>query len=339
MRSSESRPNTKPKESPVITRAKPRFKKTITKPKMPKTIKVLGYTAPHRPVRKHTLPRTSKIPAGVAPEIAAAKTGAACVDSRLSFHPLAEIFPVLDDDRLQALANDITEHGLLDPIVLHERKILDGRSRYLACIRIGVAPKFQRYVGDDPLGFAIGRNVHRRHLTKTQRVLTAARAATLPVGSNQNTPGLPIGRAAKIFDVSERNIARAKAILLRGTAQLVEAVETGKVAVSRAADLRDLAEEVQVAKLREIIERKRKPRNNTKKPGSTGSESTAPGRSGEVRPSQPTPSTECDFVIPKAVDRRVPGDDEVSCSDLLAAWFQAPKLVRLRFIEEVIREF
>jgi len=165
------------------------------------------------------------------------------VDSPVSFHPLAAIFPMAAVDRLQVLADDIAAHGQLDEIILHEGKILDGRSRYLACKRAGVAPKFQNYAGNDPLGLVIGRNVHRRHLTYRQRVMAAARAATLPVGANQTTPGLPIGKAAAVFEVSARNIARAKAILHRGTAELLQAVESGKVALYRAAELCGLAQE------------------------------------------------------------------------------------------------
>ena len=132
--------------------------------------------------------------------------------SPLSFHPLAEIFSVLAEDRLQALADDIAAHGQLEDIVLHEGKILDGRCRYLACQRLGVARKFRNYAGTNPLALVLSQNVHRRHLTDYQRLMAAARAATLPLGANQNTVGLPIGAAAQIFQVSARGIARAKAI-------------------------------------------------------------------------------------------------------------------------------
>jgi ParB-like chromosome segregation protein Spo0J len=59
------------------------------------------------------------------------------------FHSLAEIFPVLGEQHLEALAKDVAARGLLDEIVLCDGKILDGRCRYLACERAGVAPKFR----------------------------------------------------------------------------------------------------------------------------------------------------------------------------------------------------
>jgi ParB-like chromosome segregation protein Spo0J len=40
------------------------------------------------------------------------------------FHPLADIFPMLDDDELKALAEDIKAKGLTEPITLYEDKVL-----------------------------------------------------------------------------------------------------------------------------------------------------------------------------------------------------------------------
>src|ERR1700677_873101 len=51
----------------------------------------------------------------------------------LEFHPLAHIFPMLDDDELKTLAEDIKDKGLTEPITLYEGKVLDGRNRYRAC--------------------------------------------------------------------------------------------------------------------------------------------------------------------------------------------------------------
>ncbi len=173
------------------------------------------------------------------------------------FHPLATIFPLLGDAQIEALADDIKVHGLLEPIVLHEGKILDGRCRWLACERVGVPPSFRAYDGNDLLGSVISLNMHRRHLTKSQRVLAAARAATLPFGSNQMTPGLPIGRAAEVFSVSARNIARAKNILREGVPELVGAIECGKISLYRAAKVCELAQNVQAATLDQILQEKR----------------------------------------------------------------------------------
>jgi hypothetical protein len=76
---------------------------------------------------------------------------------RREFHYLANIFPMLAGDEAKALADDISEHGLREPITLLEGKILDGRNRYIACLDAGIEPRFTHYRGGRPrrlCGFA-----------------------------------------------------------------------------------------------------------------------------------------------------------------------------------------
>ena len=91
----------------------------------------------------------------------------------MEFHPLVELFPALEGEPLKALAGDIKEHGLLEPILLYEGKIIDGRNRYLACRAVGVEPAYREWSGDGIASLVQSLNVHRRHLTKSQRALIA----------------------------------------------------------------------------------------------------------------------------------------------------------------------
>jgi ParB-like chromosome segregation protein Spo0J len=124
--------------------------------------------------------------------------------SGLEFHPLANLFPLLDGDDLDDLVADIKAHGLHEKIVTYEGMILDGRNRYRACIDAGIEPTYTAYQGDDPVAYVISLNLRRRHLDESQRAMVAAKLATLQLGDNQHSEGLPIGRS------SERNPATSK---------------------------------------------------------------------------------------------------------------------------------
>jgi len=85
------------------------------------------------------------------------------------FHPIANLFPLMEDKEIEELALDIQVHGLLQPIVKYQGKILDGRNRYLACGSVNIEPRFIEYSESDPAGFVTSMNIERRHLTPTQR--------------------------------------------------------------------------------------------------------------------------------------------------------------------------
>ena len=155
----------------------------------------------------------------------------------MPFHPLADLFPLPSEDGLRALADDIADHGLREPIVTLEGQILDGRCRYLACKMAAVDPLFENHVGDDPIAYVLSRNFHRRHLTQRQRAMVAARLANLKLGANQHSEGVPIGTAAVMLNVSQRSVARAKEIIRCGTPELVQAVESGEVSLFAGAQI------------------------------------------------------------------------------------------------------
>jgi ParB-like chromosome segregation protein Spo0J len=89
------------------------------------------------------------------------------------FHPLADMFPLMEGEDFNQLAEDIGNRGILSPIILHEGKILDGRNRYNAAKDAG--HKFtdrdfkQLSPGLDPEAFVISANLKRRQLTSKQK--------------------------------------------------------------------------------------------------------------------------------------------------------------------------
>lgn len=87
-------------------------------------------------------------------------------------HPAANAFPLLSQDRLQNLADDIRATGLREPIRIYRDTILDGRNRYAACLLVGVDPIFEHVPDDiDPWAFVWSLNGERRDLTTDQRYL------------------------------------------------------------------------------------------------------------------------------------------------------------------------
>ncbi|MBP9034543.1 MAG: ParB N-terminal domain-containing protein [Pseudomonadales bacterium] len=94
----------------------------------------------------------------------------------LEFHAIAGLLPLMEPAELDALAEDIRRNGLLEPIVLHEGRILDGRNRYLACQKAEVPVRTRELPADtNPWAFAWSENAERRHLSAGQRAAVYVR--------------------------------------------------------------------------------------------------------------------------------------------------------------------
>jgi hypothetical protein len=75
------------------------------------------------------------------------------VMSEIPFHPLADLFPLMEGEEFHELVADIKKNGLREPIVGYEGKILDGRNRYRACLKAGVQPLIhQHHEGCEAIG-------------------------------------------------------------------------------------------------------------------------------------------------------------------------------------------
>ncbi len=93
--------------------------------------------------------------------------------------------------------------------------------------------------------------MHRRHLTESQRASIAARLANMRVGKPANPANLPLyvsqsvapppvsqSEAASLLNVSERSVRRAGKVQAEAPAEIVQAVDDGRISVSLAAQVR-----------------------------------------------------------------------------------------------------
>jgi hypothetical protein len=150
--------------------------------------------------------------------------------TKLEAHPVAALFPMLTEAELEDMAADIRERGQLQPIMIRDGLILDGRNRYRACEIAGVDPITEEYTGDDPEGYALAVNLARRNLSKGQ----AAIIATDPKIYSVNFGGGK--RLAALLDVSPATISQARGVW--SYPDLAESVRSGEETLACARDER-----------------------------------------------------------------------------------------------------
>ena len=127
-------------------------------------------------------------------------------------HPAAELFPLMADEELRTLADDIKTNGLRYPILLdREQRVVDGRNRLAACKLVGVKPAFEETDGD-PFDLVVTLNAMRRDLTKQQRAVIAAMAwnqFAAHLGREGRRQGRTADDLAEAFGVGRRYVQQA----------------------------------------------------------------------------------------------------------------------------------
>lgn len=127
---------------------------------------------------------------------------------KIEVHPFADLFPMLPDDELAELADDIRSNGLQQAITLDAKGVLiDGRNRLKACEIADVEPFFETFDGDDDavIAFILSLNVMRRHLWKGQKAMAVAFA--YPEASKLKR------RSVKITDLDTAPLSHARTVL------------------------------------------------------------------------------------------------------------------------------
>lgn len=171
-------------------------------------------------------------------------------------HPAADLFPMMDADAFAELVESVSASGLREPAwVTKDGQLLDGRNRVAACQAANVNIATRTYDGDDPVGFVLDLNVHRRHLTAGQRAMAALDAEKLyaeeakereHARKTRTVADLPQSedaeveprfkardKAAKAAGVSSRAVGQAKRVA-KESPELAEQVKKGEVSLDAA---------------------------------------------------------------------------------------------------------
>lgn len=150
-------------------------------------------------------------------------------------HPLASLLPLIEEEDLETLVEDIRAHGLRLPIVRNEAgEIIDGRNRLRACELAGVTPSFMELNGQDPLDYVASLNLERRHLNRSQRAMLTAWLRHLRKPCKDTKPE-PISQAAERTNTSIDALNRCR-IIINHAPQLAPEVISGRMTVSEAYD-------------------------------------------------------------------------------------------------------
>jgi ParB-like chromosome segregation protein Spo0J len=153
---------------------------------------------------------------------------------------------MMHPDSFQRLKADIKENGQEKCITFFDGQLLDGRNRMKACEELGVEPSIEEIEdsGDgkfDPFRWVLSVNLHRRHLTESQRAMVAAKLANLKCGRPSKETAqicaVSVDDAAGMLNVGKRSVTNAKQVLESGSKEMIEAVEQGDLAVSFAANV------------------------------------------------------------------------------------------------------
>jgi hypothetical protein len=167
----------------------------------------------------------------------------------LQRHPLSALFSRFDlaGDDLQALATDIKGQGQHSSITMHEGMVLDGWNRYQACLKAKVRPKTSPLKpGTDPWSFVCSSNMHRRHMSPTERVTVMNEylqmLAVASSAKGEDRSKLTVDQIEKTLDVSHGTAVKAAQVARAADPDVAEALAKKEISLDRAAEVSKLPE-------------------------------------------------------------------------------------------------
>ena len=187
---------------------------------------------------------------------------------KYTFSPLVFIFPPMGPAEFAALVASIREHGLRDPILVWRDQIIDGRHRYLACIKAGVEPLYVHLPDDtDPREYVLDKNLDRRDMGPSQRAVSACKVLSRsgpgrPRREDGDNPERPYTQreAAQRFRVSRSELNLAIKLMSEDSGAhpaVRRAVEQGRITLNDARAVMKEPQEIQRDAMVRVIRRKK----------------------------------------------------------------------------------
>lgn len=165
---------------------------------------------------------------------------------KLTVHPLAKMIPVIAQGDLDRLIDDIKTNGVIEPIIMFEDMVLDGRNRLAVASVLGVPVQLEDFKGDKAAArsFVWSANAARRHLSMPQIALAAERFgfiadAKLEAGRDQPKPNgaaahhgaAPWARIAakKVGNITPRTLERFQEARIPEAPDTMKRIDDGEI--------------------------------------------------------------------------------------------------------------
>ena len=165
----------------------------------------------------------------------------------LPVHHAADIYPMIDTEEMQQLADDIEKNGQNHPIVVAEidgeMMLIDGRNRLAACSVAGIEPRWTEAdisTDNQARAYILSENDSRRHMNSGQRAMARAMITKPEKGGRGNKLS---HNCDGLDSTTKNNVSRARKIIafsgalahevLNGTRQLIPTYEEVKAELKK----------------------------------------------------------------------------------------------------------
>ena len=156
------------------------------------------------------------------------------IQSAYVIDPCCAAIPPMHHDEYLSHKASLLRNGQLEPILVFENRIIDGRHRFSACNELGIKPVFKQFIGtyEAAKSMAFAVNINRRQLTMGQKALVAAKLTMPSPGEDKNgsRAGIPAAltqvEAASLFGISRDTVQRGCTLLREADPALIEEVRS-----------------------------------------------------------------------------------------------------------------